>query len=203
MRSRHPAESVWLNPFASIRVLRTHAPVKQNSYGSHSVIELDIYIVSGHIRGQGRPVYFEEFVQLGPVKYLSGFGKRFHQSLSSHSIYAKKFNASHTILNLLVDLNHQVDGLAVFINLSIWLWSHIHVALAPIGQREVLQTKSDFFDTEQFASLKWNETSQDLGRYYERIKAIRGLDSDVAHSVLPSGRGTDSHSSTDVCLFAP
>src|SRR5437879_1633760 len=61
-----------------------------------------------HIRGQDRPVYFEKFVQLGPVKNLSGFGKRFHQFLSCHSIYAQKFNASHTGLHLLVDLNHQV-----------------------------------------------------------------------------------------------
>src|SRR6266478_1353010 len=156
-----------------------------------------------HIRGQDRPVYFEEFVQLGPVKNLSGFGERFHQFLSCHSIYAQKFNASHMVWHLLVDLNHQVDGLAVFLNLSVRLWSHIHVALSPIDQRDVLQTGSDFFDTEQFASLKWNETSQDLGRYYERIAAIRGYDSDVSHSVLRSGRSTDSHSSTDVCLFAP
>src|SRR3989442_15825361 len=83
------------------------------------------------------------------------------------------------VWHLLVDLNHQVDGLAVFLNLSVRLWSHIHVALSPIDQREVLQTRSDFFDTEQFASLKWNEISQDLGRYYERITAIRGLDSDI------------------------
>src|SRR6267143_218781 len=126
-----------------------------------------------------------------------------HHFLSCHSIYAQKFNASHTVLHLLVDLDHQVDGLAVFINLSVRLWSHIHVALSSISQREVLQTRSDFFDTEQFASLKWNETSQDLGRYCERITAIRGHDSDVSRSELRSGRGTDSHTSTDVCLFAP
>src|SRR5882762_10294321 len=58
---------------------------------------------------------------------------------SCYCIHAQKFNASDTILDLLINLKHHVDGFVGLINLKLRLRGHIHVALSPKGYCEIFQ----------------------------------------------------------------
>src|SRR5947207_1554686 len=105
----------------------------------------------------------------------------------ARKVVAEKSAAASSRANspaIMIDFDHQVNGPALLVNLSLRLRSRIHVTLSRIGERKILETSSDASGTERFTSLKRNKTSQDFGRYGEWTAAICGLDSNVSRPVL-------------------